>query len=71
MTVLSSGLDRSTGEAAKAASEAQDREIALASGRDRGVIKSVVQSRTCSSLRRQPVQDFRGKDDVFRERRQR
>ncbi|MDQ2802242.1 MAG: hypothetical protein M3Y41_06010 [Pseudomonadota bacterium] len=45
--VLSSGLDRSKGEAAaRAVIEAQDREIAFASGRDRGVIKSVVQSRT-------------------------
>jgi hypothetical protein len=38
------GLDGES--AAKAAIEAQDREIALASGRPRGVIKSMVRSRT-------------------------
>jgi hypothetical protein len=38
------GLDGET--AAKAAVEAQDREIALASGRPRGVIKSMTRSRT-------------------------
>ena len=45
--VLKSVADGFEGAAAaKAAIEAQDREIALASGRDRGVIKSVVRSRT-------------------------
>ena len=38
------GLDGET--AVKAAIEAQDREIGLASGRPRGVIKSVIRSRT-------------------------
>jgi hypothetical protein len=38
------GLDAES--SAKAAIEAQDREIALASGRPRGVIKSMVRSRT-------------------------
>jgi hypothetical protein len=38
------GLDGET--AAKATIEAQDRDIALASGRPRGVIKSLMRSRT-------------------------
>lgn len=43
--VLKSVADGQGGEAAvKAAIEAQDREIALTSGRDRGAIKSVVRS---------------------------
>jgi len=45
--VPSSVLDDLDGEAAiKAAIEAQDREIGLASGRPRGVIKSLTRSRT-------------------------
>ena len=45
--VPSSVLDGLDGEAAaKAVVEAQDREIGLASGRPRGVIKSMTRSRT-------------------------
>ena len=45
--VPSSIREGSDGEtAAKAAIEAQDREIGLASGRPRGVIKSMARSRT-------------------------
>ena len=45
--VPSSVLEGLDGEAAaKAAIEAQDREIGLASGRPRGVIKSLMRSRT-------------------------
>lgn len=45
--VLSAMLEQLDGEAAaKAAIESQDREIGLASGRPRGVIKSMVRSRT-------------------------
>ena len=45
--VPSSVLEGLDGEAAaKAAVEAQDREIGLASGRPRGVIKSMTRSRT-------------------------
>jgi len=45
--VLSTTLEEPNGEAAaKAVIEAQDREIGLASGRPRGVIKSMMRSRT-------------------------
>jgi hypothetical protein len=45
--VPSSVLEGLDGEAAaKAVVEAQDREIALASGRPRGVVKSMTRSRT-------------------------
>ena len=45
--VLSATLEQLDGEdAAKAVIEAQDREIGLASGRPRGIIKSMVRSRT-------------------------